>query len=219
MYKILLLIVTAFVLIAGVTLYPKISSQPEAEVMAQSTTISQKELELRNNMRKLWEDHITWTRMYMVSAIADAEDKDAVTKRLLKNQEDIANAIKPYYGNDAGEELEVLLKEHITTAAELIDAAKANDQVKLDAANKKWYDNANEIADFLSNANSKHWPRDGMRAMMKEHLDLTKQEAVDIINKRFDEDIADYDRVHNQILKMSDMLSLGIVRQFPDRFK
>ncbi|MBI2314982.1 glycosyltransferase [Candidatus Daviesbacteria bacterium] len=180
-------------------------------------TVSTKELDLRMNMRKLWEDHITWTRMYMVSAIADADDKDNVAQRLLKNQEDIGNAIKAYYGNDAGDKLTSLLKTHITTAVELIDAAQNNNQTALNAANTKWYNNANDIADFLSSANP-NWPNDQMRTMMKDHLDLTKQEALDIINKRFDADIADYDKVHEQILNMADMLSAGIVKQFPDKF-
>lgn len=198
-----------------------VQSQTQTKVSNTGTTISSavspKELELRMDMRKLWEDHITWTRMYMVAAIADEDNKDSIAQRLLKNQEDIGNAIKPYYSNEAGDKLTSLLKTHITTAVDLIDAAKNNNQRALDDANTKWYNNANEIADFLSSANP-NWPKDQTRAMMKEHLDLTKQEAVDIINKKFDEDIADYDKIHDQILEMADMLSSGIVKQFPDKF-
>lgn len=185
-----------------------------------ANAISIKELDLRMSMRKLWEDHITWTRMYMVSAFADSEDKNNVAQRLLKNQEDLGNAIKPYYGNDAGNRLTQLLKEHILTAADLIDAAKNNDENALNQANTKWYDNANQIADFLilSQANPNNWPNDMMRSALRQHLDLTKQEALDILNKRFDADIADYDRIHDQILMMADILSEGIIKQFPDKF-
>lgn len=112
----------------------------------------------------------------------------------------------------------IFLKEHITTAADLLKAAKANDTTALMSANDAWYRNANMIADFLSNANP-NWPRDQMRLMMKEHLDLTKQEAIDILGNKFEENIADYDKVHDQILKMADMLSDGIIKQFPDKFR
>jgi hypothetical protein len=103
-------------------------------------------------MRKLWEDHITWTRVFVLSALADLPDKQATTDRLLANQVDIGNAIKPYYGDAAGEKLTSLLKTHITTAAELVSAAKAKDNAKVDDAKKRWYANADEIAVFLSTA-------------------------------------------------------------------
>lgn len=195
----------------------ELKGTPIQSTTPQTKTISQKEMDLRLNMRKLWEDHITWTRMYLVSAISDAEDTDNIANRLLKNQEDIGNAMKPYYGNSAGDRLTQLLKTHIATAVDLVSAAKVNDQQAFNSANDRWYQNANEIADFLSSANS-NWPREQMRSMMREHLDLTKQEAVDIMGKKFDENIADYDKIHDQILKMADMLSTGIIKQFPNKF-
>src|ERR1041385_237585 len=121
---------------------------------------------LQAAMRKLWEDHITWTRVFIISAAGDLPDKDAATQRLLQNQVDIGNAIKPYYGDAAGEKLTALLKEHITTAAEVVAAAKANDKAKLDDANRRWFANADAIAEFLSNANPKNWPAAEMKSMM-----------------------------------------------------
>jgi hypothetical protein len=173
---------------------------------------------LKMDMRKLWSDHIIWTRSFIVSAAYDNDDLDNVTQRLLKNQEDIGNAIKPYYGNEAGDKLTTLLKEHITTAADLVMAAKKGDKAAQNQANEKWYANANEIADFLSSANP-NWSKDQTRVMMKEHLDLTKQAAVDILGNKYEAGIADFDRIHEQILEMADMLTEGIVKQFPDKFK
>src|SRR5260370_7172742 len=69
--------------------------------------------DLRKGMRKLWEDHITWTRLYIVSATADLPDKDATAKRLLQNQTDIGNAIKPFYRPPPGHNLMPFLKTHI----------------------------------------------------------------------------------------------------------
>src|SRR5215208_2920165 len=131
---------------------------------------SSKQAALQAAMRKLWEDHITWTRVFIISAAADLPDKGAATERLLQNQVDIGNAVKPYYGDAAGDKLTTLLKEHITTAAELVAAAKANDQAKMADANKRWFANADAIAAFLSGANPKSWSPAEMRQMMREHL-------------------------------------------------
>jgi hypothetical protein len=171
--------------------------------------------ELRQGMRKLWEDHITWTRLYIVSATSDLPDKDATAKRLLQNQTDIGNAVKPFYGDAAGEKLTALLKDHILIAVDIIDAAKKGDDAKKNAAVQKWTANADEIAAFLSGANPKNWPAADMKRMMREHLDATTAELVARLQKNWDADVAAYDRVHGQILHMADMLSDGIIKQFP----
>jgi hypothetical protein len=179
---------------------------------------STKQAALHDAMRKLWEDHITWTRVFIISAAADLPDKATATDRLLQNQVDIGNAIKPYYGEAAGNKLTTLLKEHITTAAEVVAAAKANDKAKLDDANKRWFANADQIADFLSSANPKNWPQAEMRSMMHDHLNLTTKEVVARLHSDWVNDVNAYDAVNDQILKMADMLAMGIVKQFPDKF-
>ncbi|MEX0784597.1 MAG: hypothetical protein WD557_18335 [Dehalococcoidia bacterium] len=175
--------------------------------------------EFHDAMRKLWEDHVTWTRLFIVSAVADLPDSPATTERLLQNQTDIGDAIKPFYGEDAGNQLTVLLKEHITTAATLLGAAKAGDSAAVTASSASWYDNADRIAAFLSGANPDNWPESDATAMMREHLDLTLEEAVAHLTGDYATDIAAYDKIHVQILEMADMLSDGIVAQFPERFE
>jgi len=182
------------------------------------TATMEKQVNLRQAMRKLWEDHITWTRLVIVSTAAGLPDLDATTQRLLQNQADIGNAIKPFYGDTAGTKLTALLREHIIGAANILDAAKANDQGKLAAAKTAWYANADEIAAFLSAANPSAWPSSATQPMMKEHLDLTLTEAVDQLQGHYPESVADYDKVHDAILKMADTLSSGIIQQFPKQF-
>jgi hypothetical protein len=173
---------------------------------------------LRTSMRKLWKDHITWTRLFIISAEAGSPDTDTTATRLLQNQTDIGNAIKPLYGNAAGAQLTALLRDHILTAGDLIAAAKAGDTAKVGTTKARWYANANQIADFLAKANPTTWPATEMRQMMADHLDNTLAEAVDHLKGNWTADIADYDKVHTQILQMADMLTNGIVAQFPDKF-
>ena len=169
-------------------------------------------------MRKLWEDHITWTRLFIVSATADLPDLQATTDRLLRNQTDIGDAIKPFYGDEAGNQLTALLRTHILTAADIVAAAKAGDDAAVQQATTAWYGNADEIAAFLAQANPNQWPLAEMRTMMHDHLDLTLAEAVAHLQGRYADDVAAYDQVHDEILAMADMLSSGIERQFPSHF-
>jgi hypothetical protein len=172
-------------------------------------------------MRKLWEDHITWTRLFNVSAATEAgnlPDLGPTVDRLLRNQVDIGNAIKPYYGDAAGDALTALLRTHILTAADLVAAAKAGDADAVQSASEAWYENADEIAAFLHDANPRQWSLAEMQSMMHDHLDLTLQEAVDRLQGHYAADVADYDAVHDEILEMADMLSSGIIAQFPGKF-
>jgi hypothetical protein len=169
-------------------------------------------------MQKLWEDHVSWTRMFIISAAADLPDKDATTARLLQNQVDIGNAIKPFYGAKAGDALTALLKEHIVEAADLVGAAKAGDDAKVATLKAKWFQNADAIADFLAKANPA-WSQHEMRMHMHDHLNLTLEEATARLKGNYADDIRAYDKVHNQIVGMASMLSMGLWKQFPNRFK
>jgi hypothetical protein len=169
-------------------------------------------------MDKLWEDHITWTRMVIIDFAAGLPDLQTAEVRLLRNQADIGNAIQPYYGRAAGNKLTSLLRTHILEAVPVLEAAKAGDKTTLTLALNAWYANAHQIAAFLTKANPHNWPLSMTDKMMKQHLALTTKEAVARLQGNWIADVAAYDQVHGEILKMSNMLSSGIVRQFPNRF-
>lgn len=191
------------------------AAMPEGMMM---TGQSKSQVALRMAMRKLWEDHITWTRNYIVSTLAGLEDAGSVAARLLKNQNDIGDAIKGYYGDEAGKKLAALLRDHILIATEVVKAAKENKGDDLKAAQAKWTANADDIAAFLSSANP-NWPKADMTDMLHKHLDYTTAEVTSRLKKDWIADIEAYDKGHAHMLMFADMLTDGIVKQFPDKFK
>lgn len=174
--------------------------------------------DFRADMRKVWEDHITWTRNVILNVIDDLPGTNDAVGRLLQNQVDIGDAIKPYYGNAAGDMLTTLLTSHIIIAADLLTALKNNDAAGLNSANNAWIANADDIATFLASANPQ-WDLMEMKMMMYDHLNLTAAEAVARKNQDYAADITAYDNAHHQILEMADMLTAGIIKQFPNMFK
>ena len=175
------------------------------------------ETELRESMRRLWTDHVVWTRGYIVAATSDDPSASQAAARLMKNQEDLGNAITPYYGAAAGAKLTSLLKDHINIAVDVVAAAKASDNTKLTDADRRWHANSAEIATFLSGANP-IWPRETLRTMLDEHLRLTTDEAKARLEKRWTDDVRAFDRILDQALHMADALTDGIIKQFPGRF-
>ena len=218
-------LVTAFIIIVSLIITNVSFSKSESEGKPEKKHISEVHAnnsssaeDLRTGMRQLWEDHIVWTRNVILCLVDGLPGTDQAVDRLLKNQVDIGDAIKPYYGNEAGEKLTGLLKPHITIAAEVVTAAKKGDKTALDDANKRWHANAEEISVFLSSANP-NWKLEDIKSMMNDHLKLTTDEAVARIQKDYNADITAYDKVHEEILMMADHLSDGIIKQFPDKFK
>ena len=180
-------------------------------------------VQFHDQMRKLWEDHVTWTRLTIVSAVGGTNgealaDTAPTLARLQQNQDDIGAAIVPYFGQAAGDQLAALLHEHISGAVTLVLAAKAGDEAGVTAAKTAWYANGQQIADFLAAANPRFWPQDTMRDAMQTHLDQTLQEAVDRLQGNHTAEIQDYEHAHLHILQMADLLSSGIIRKFRDQF-
>lgn len=202
---------------------PRSDAQPAAvstaaHAAAPAHGTPQAELVLHDQMRKLWEDHVTWTRLAIVTFADGSGGFQATAQRLLQNQADIGAAVGAYYGSSAGEALTGLLDDHITIAVELLTAAKAHDATAFDAAKNRWYANADDIAHFLSAANPRNWPQQAMRDDMRVHLDQTLAEAAAELGGDYTASVAAYDDVHGHILMMADMLTDGIVAQFPSRF-
>lgn len=194
-----------------------VSNGHDAHAHGNATTDSQ--ADLRADMRVLWEDHITWTRLAIISLTTGSPDTDATVGRLLRNQTEIGNAVKPFYGRAAGNALTAELRKHIVIAADVVTAAKAGDKSKLADAQARWRKNADDIAALLASVNPRYWKLAAMKSEMRQHLALTTQEAVARLQGRWAADVAAYDRIHRHILHLSDALADGLVKQFPNRFR
>jgi malate synthase len=172
---------------------------------------------LRVAMRSLWAQHMEWTYATVVAFASDSPALQATLTRLLRNQNDIGGAVTPYYGTEAGKKLTDLLRTHIEEAVPVLTAAKAGDKAGLTTAVDAWYANAREIADFLASANP-NWKKGEMRQMMKTHITQTIGYASDVLGGNYASAIDNYDHAEAHMLEMADMLTAGLVEQFPDKF-
>jgi hypothetical protein len=215
--KRMILILAIVAVAVGVPFEATASGNDEQKMTMKPVVYTQAVVDLRNAMRMLWEEHIVYTRTYIISALAGLDDTSKVAERLLRNQDDIGNAIKPYYGDSAGNALAALLRAHILIAADIVSAAKSGDNDGVTNGEKRWSANADEMATFLSNANS-NWPKSFLTDMLDKHLAYTTTEVVSRIGRDWAADMEAYDKGHAHMLMFADALSDGIVKQFPAKF-
>jgi len=186
--------------------------------VSSDTQYSRQEVELMYEMRKLWENHILWTRMAIISTVEKSPDEELVMNRLLRNPSNFAIILKTFYGDEKASKFEELLTNHLLIASELVKAAMSGDKIATMDAERRWYAKVDELTAFFASINpylsEKLW-----KEMLYEHLALTKAEAINRINNYYAADILVYDKIQTQALNMADLISEGIIRQFPDLFK
>lgn len=187
-------------------------SQPIPECMSKTQQT------LSNQMRLLWEQHVYWTRLFILSRAFELPDAEFVTNRLLRNPKDFEAALKLFYGGDIAAKFAELFTSHLSIAAELVMAAKAGDNAAAAEVERRWYENADEIAVLLSDINP-YWSVQEWQKMLYDHLATTKTEAVDILTQKYQNSINTFDYIEHQALMMADLMTQGLMKQFSQRFK
>ncbi|MDR6721688.1 methyl-accepting chemotaxis protein [Paenibacillus amylolyticus] len=175
-------------------------------------------VELNRKLRTLWEQHVFWTRLTVNSIVDGLGDVDQTAARLLRNPQDFAEVLAPIYGSGIANEFEKLLNEHLTIAAELVTALKAGNTSAAEDAQKRWYANADDIAQFFARINP-YWSKEEWQRMMYEHLRLLSEEVATRLAKDYTTNVALSDSIEQQALEMADMMTTGIVQQFPMVFQ
>lgn len=178
----------------------------------QNREVRQKERQISDRMRMLWEQHVFWTRLVILGIVFDTPDLEASQARLLRNPKDFAEILRMFYGSPAAEEFERLFTEHLTIAAELVKDAREGNSMAATDAEKRWYENADQISVFLAELNP-YWSRREWQEMLYSHLSMTKQEAVDFLSRDFAASVEVFDKIEEEALAMADMMTRGIVMQ------
>ena len=213
---------TVALIAAAVTLAFGVQQSQAGGMPAGSASVAMltpKAIAFHDAMRGLWQYHGTYTERAIVSFVAGNPDTNAVIATLLQNQVDIGNAVKPYYGAAGGKALTKLLTTHINDAVGVLKAAKAGDAAATKKASAAFYANGNQIAGFLHEANPDNWSLGALQTMMRIHLDQVIGLAVDQIKGKYNAAIALYKSYINHLnVGMADMLSNGIINQFPSKF-
>lgn len=166
-----------------------------------------------NTLRTLWAQHAKWTRMLIICSVENLPDLNLVSQRLIKNSAFFADEIKKYYGKEKAKIFEDLLFNHLLTGQMLIDNVKKDNVQAADECRRQWYENADDFAEFLSDINA-HYNEHEWRAMLYDHLYMTENELSYRLKGDHESEISEYDNIDSQVLRIADMMSDGIIKQF-----
>lgn len=168
-------------------------------------TRAYRELSLRR-----WYDHVIYTRNTILSLLSHGQDVTDSINRLLKNQDDIGDLFRPFYPAAQVDDIVLLLKDHIKQAGDIITASMAGEDTA--TLIEKWRANCQAILAALI-ALDPDWAETDLARLWDEHLDLTLNELVLRNTQEWANDIVNFDRIMDNIQKISDILVDGISQQ------
>ena len=103
---------------------------------APAHALTARQLAFHDAMRKLWEDHITWTRLAIVSFAGGLPDLPATEARLLRQSGGHRQGDRALLRRDRRPPADRAAGEHILGAVALLQAAKSGDQTAIGNASR-----------------------------------------------------------------------------------
>jgi hypothetical protein len=186
--------------------------------LAQTPTITQSESQLRLALRDAWDVHARWTRSYVVSSLAGLPDSARAKARLLEGANDVADAMKPYFFGTTMPALANVLKHNVLLTGRAVAAAQGGDSVAITTARSNWSAGTDSLVQFLARTNP-NWPESKLGAPLQRYQDQTWRQILALTRQDWMADVAACDQAHIEALAIADLLTAGLVKQFPDRFK
>lgn len=171
-------------------------------------------LHLNHILRELWEQHIMWTRSFIISATRNLDDREFVTRRLLLNPQDFAAVFNQFYGPWTAQKLSCLLTKHLLIATDIVSVGLSGIPIPtIQDLQRQFYQNAGQIAAFLSRLNP-HWNEKIWRGMLYNHNGLVELAAGLVASAQYDLEVEMFAEIEDQALRMADYMTEGIIRQF-----
>ncbi len=171
------------------------------------------QINLMNELRKLWVEHVLWTRLFIISAVAEFPDLEVTAKRLLRNPSDFAKIFEIFYGKQKAEIFRSLLDEHLKIASSIVEVVKQGNEKSMEQYSKLWYANADRIAAFLASINP-CWSEEEWENLLHDHLQMTTDEVLARLNEEYGKDSILFDIIEEQAFIMADVMTAGMIKQF-----
>lgn len=169
-------------------------------------------------LRDLWQEHIFWIRDYVqANQTGDKAQAKVAADQVVANATTIANAIAPFYGQPAADQLLKLLAGHWGAVKHYSDATVVKDNGGRKAAVGELTSNAGAIAKFLASANP-NLPEKDLVTMLSTHGAQHIAQIDQLAAHDYTGEAKTWQGMRQHIQMLADALSAALVKQFPDKF-
>lgn len=187
---------------------------------AQTNTPAEQKIdkqELKNEMLRLWIDNAIWTRQSILCLTDKLPGTQESLYRLLINQENMGRIFTKYYGKTAGDEFCELISSNTSLTIRIIREKSIRSTNELDQIEKRMVYNVKKTAAYLANINP-NWEKAELEKLFLLQLELFEKQVEARISGNYVKDIEIMDKIISESYYLADVLSEGIIKQFPGRF-
>lgn len=164
------------------------------------------------SMRKLWNDHIVWTRQYMISEMNNLPDKEAVLTRLRANARSISEEMSELHPSVDEQTMVSMLDSTVLFVTKLIfETNVGGTRTGAYETKEVLMKLMDRMALYLNSVNE-GWKLPEMKMLLQGYLNETHNEILARKNQIWDADIAAYDRLNNHVLKIADAFASGTIQ-------
>lgn len=174
-------------------------------------------VDLNKRLRVLWANHSIYDNLLILSIVYDLPILPMIEKRLLRNPTDFKEVLIPFYGEANASRFAHFLTNHINLGEDLFINLKRNDIERANIIERDLLANAEQISRFLASINSM-WSQQEWYRLLANHVRLSRQLMEHYLNSSFDEAINLMEEDYANSLFMGDLMSEGIIKQFPKQF-
>jgi hypothetical protein len=209
---------TAGLLSADITVLATEDQHHVVQVAAKRQSRNQTTSQTSATLRDLWIAHIFWVRSVSLAALDknDAAIK-AAEQQAVANAKSIAASIEPFYGAAARDVFFKLLAGHYGAVKAYLVATIGNNPSGQAAAVQSLTANAEQIAVFLSKANS-YLPKDTLNSLLQAHGGHHIQQIQELKARDYVAEAKTWEAMKNHVYQIADATAEALTKQFPERF-
>lgn len=159
---------------------------------------------------KLWTELSMWLRSLIVSITGNLGNKEAVTNQLFSIPSDFYNVFRVFYGPVISQKFLNLLSNFVTNIWMLIEALNNDDKEGVDSSTVQLYQNADELAKFLSQINV-YWDESQWKYLLYQFIRLLIDEVVATLAGNYEQEIIIFNRLDDITDIMGSYMARGII--------
>lgn len=171
------------------------------------------QVELSNTIRKNGMDLARYQRDLILRYTLDLGNQAAIEERMRKIVDNTQAQFAQFYGPQVGDRIKQLFLDYFHSVQELFKAYLNNNETDIRLYRDMMYRNADEFSELFASVN-RYWDKATLQTMLYVLANDTEKQIANLVSGNYAEDVEGYDEYVEEIYRLSDEFTYGLLKQF-----